>query len=292
MFELLKDKTIIGIIVTIILGAIGSGLWDIAIKPFFKIAARYILKFYTFGLERFRNPIYQRISQGKVDISISIYSILVLTFIFFPMLFIIAFISPVKREVIKQNQTLISHLEQVTKHEEKKPETKKTFFDTIFGFNEFKKSKIKYSEEIDFSLSKFNRIVHKYSQLDPPSTFSKDDQRTLVKLQSKIITATNGVEESWDKLFLRAMLAFGLLSLFTIIFLHYPVIRNIYINDSISYFEELLTICKPYMGQKSYDLLMSSFAQIKTKEDYIKIIHELKEIAQKNQIVTREFNIL
>lgn len=292
MLELLKEKTVIGIIVTIILGAIGSGLWDIAIKPFFKIAARYLLKIYTFGLERFKNPIYQSISQGKVDISTNIYTVIVFIFLIFPTVFCIAFITPIKREAVKQNFYLIKNLEKVTKYKEENPETKETLFATFLGFKELSDSNNKHSEDINRSLEKFNGIVQKYEESKNSSNFSEEDRKALVELQVKIISATNGVRDSWDRLLIRVMIAFGLLSIFTVMYLFYPVIRNIYINDSISYFEELLTICKPYIGQKSYDILKSSFAQIQTKEDYVRIINELQEIAQKNKATVREFNIL
>lgn len=59
-----KVKLIIGILGTIILGAIGSGLWDLALEPALTWCGRTFFTIATLGLSQLRNEIYIDIAKG------------------------------------------------------------------------------------------------------------------------------------------------------------------------------------------------------------------------------------
>lgn len=62
--ELLTWKTVKFIAVTIVLGAIGSGLWEWLLKPALTGTSDVVLNIATLGLEKFKNSLYQEIAFG------------------------------------------------------------------------------------------------------------------------------------------------------------------------------------------------------------------------------------
>ncbi len=68
-------------------------------------------------------------------------------------------------------------------------------------------------------------------------------------------------------------------------------ISKVYENNAINHFNQCMTITKPYMDTRNYIKIKSKFAQIKSKEDYAKIITNLSIIAKKNEIKLPEFTI-
>lgn len=63
-----RKKFVLGIFSTILLGAIGSGLWDIVLKSFYTWLGRELLTFVTLGLSSVKNSIYQDIAKGLHEI--------------------------------------------------------------------------------------------------------------------------------------------------------------------------------------------------------------------------------
>jgi hypothetical protein len=60
-------KLAIGILGTVILGAIGSGLWDAVLKPAFPKLADFMLTISTLGLQEMRDSIYVEIARGNYE---------------------------------------------------------------------------------------------------------------------------------------------------------------------------------------------------------------------------------
>jgi hypothetical protein len=62
-----KGKWILGIIGTILLGAVGSGLWDVALKYAFSAIGRGILTGLSLGYGAIRDSCYLEIAKGQTD---------------------------------------------------------------------------------------------------------------------------------------------------------------------------------------------------------------------------------
>jgi hypothetical protein len=62
--ELLNRTTIRYIVITILLGAIGSGLWEWLLKPSLMELSQFGLSVATLGVKAFKDSLYQEIAQG------------------------------------------------------------------------------------------------------------------------------------------------------------------------------------------------------------------------------------
>ena len=60
----LSRKTVPWIVASIVLGALGSGFWDLALKPLFLWSSDVALNIVTFGMQRLKDAIYVDIAKG------------------------------------------------------------------------------------------------------------------------------------------------------------------------------------------------------------------------------------
>ena len=67
MTEYLSEHWILSILVTIFLGAIGSGLWDALLKPIGNKVVKFLFTLLTFGTKRASNRIYKNVAKGHHD---------------------------------------------------------------------------------------------------------------------------------------------------------------------------------------------------------------------------------
>ncbi len=65
--EIISEHWILSIIVTIVLGALGSGLWESVFRPVFKGLGIAIFKLLTFGAKGASNRIYKEAAKGHHD---------------------------------------------------------------------------------------------------------------------------------------------------------------------------------------------------------------------------------
>lgn len=77
MSEYLAEHWILSVIVTILLGAIGSGLWDAALKPISLMLGSKLFTVITFGAKRSRDKIYKGAAMGHHELP-SLYILLML----------------------------------------------------------------------------------------------------------------------------------------------------------------------------------------------------------------------
>ncbi len=94
----LTKKRVLSVVGTILLGAIGSGLWNIAIDPFFSLIGRNIIYFGSFGFNIVRNLFYMDIAKGHHDQS----SLLILATMLFVGSFLLGNNFPFKKRTEKQ----------------------------------------------------------------------------------------------------------------------------------------------------------------------------------------------
>jgi hypothetical protein len=76
MSEYLTEHWVLSIFVTILLGAIGSGLWDAALKPVTRKLGGVLFTMLTFGAKRARDKIYKGASMGHHELP-SLYILLI-----------------------------------------------------------------------------------------------------------------------------------------------------------------------------------------------------------------------
>jgi hypothetical protein len=77
----MKNKALL-FVITVILGAIGAGLWELAFKPLLSVFSSFALNIVTFGLDSLRNGLYEEAAKGQfervgIHILVGITSILV-----------------------------------------------------------------------------------------------------------------------------------------------------------------------------------------------------------------------
>lgn len=65
-----------------------------------------------------------------------------------------------------------------------------------------------------------------------------------------------------------------------------------YTNFAITNFQQSFLICKPYIENNKEEIILSQYSQIKSRDDYLKIMSELKHIADSNNIKLPDFTAL
>jgi len=68
------------------------------------------------------------------------------------------------------------------------------------------------------------------------------------------------------------------------------LVRQNYINNAITYFEQLTKIVRPYSTNEQMDLYYSNFSQIHNKNDFVNIINQLEEVVKNNNLKAPEFS--
>lgn len=79
-----KKKVVLGVVVTVILGAVGSGLWEVVFSPAMSWVGRQILTLATLGLDSARDDIYREAAKGHHE-KASFYIYLFVAFVLFLM---------------------------------------------------------------------------------------------------------------------------------------------------------------------------------------------------------------
>jgi len=75
--ELLTWRTVKFIAVTIVLGALGSGLWEWLLKPALAGTSEVVLNIATLGIEKFKDSLYREIAFGfRVEPSLRVFRVL------------------------------------------------------------------------------------------------------------------------------------------------------------------------------------------------------------------------
>lgn len=194
----ITKKIVLGGVATILLGAIGSGVWEYMLKPISSFSSEFVLNFISFGINNFKDKIYLEIAKNLHEgVGMSILILVTSVLSGFILAYLILFLA---RKFIR------SYIEKTIVQENK---DKKMFFYKIF---------------ISFYM---------------------------------IFAASFFLED---------------------------VIRTGYINKSITKYNQLLIITRPYMGEGDAYKINSSFALIKNKLDYDLIIKNLIQIAEENKL--------
>jgi len=68
-------------------------------------------------------------------------------------------------------------------------------------------------------------------------------------------------------------------------------LRMNYENTAITHFEQSIAIVAPYVETDEEKLFLSRFAQIRNKDDYVEIIRDLEQVAEKNNLTFPDFSV-
>lgn len=211
-------RTIKYVAPTILLGAVGSGLWDWILKPAASNLSYLLLNITTLGLNKYKNLIYGEISFGLHEkYSIFIFAVvLIILPLFFLMIFAMMFI-------------YMNHQKM-----------------------------------------KLNYVINKDRSCD---TTDADKAFTAIAKAKKEI------------LFAASFCAFGF------VFFSINAVQETYVNNAIVYFNRMVTIARPYMGQDKVYMLQSRFAQVGSKNDYEILIEDLRNVCRGHNITYPQFKI-
>lgn len=124
MSEYLAEHWVLSIVATIILGAIGSGLWEIAFKPIGKKLSSVAFTIITFGAKRARNNIYKAAAKGHHDLP-SLHNLASMNTLFICIVFLSLFF--LYLDITPPDSRIISH-KSFRQCLEKKGEAKKECF--------------------------------------------------------------------------------------------------------------------------------------------------------------------
>ena len=230
-----RKKILIAILAlpgAVFIGAIGSGVWDLILKPTLFRGRDTILNIAVLGMEVLKNDIYEEVSKGfhekpSLEIYFIVIFLLTISLIFFASIHYFK-----TMEIKKEHEKLLLKIK--SKIEEKKENEKK--------------------------------------YLSPADIFKEESKRKPFILLLSILNIIN--------------IVLIIVLITNMLLLYYS--RN-YINSAITHFQQMSSIVKPYLDRQQENQIVSEFAQIKNKQDYVNVIAKLEQLAKKNNLEIPEF---
>jgi hypothetical protein len=228
-----------GILGAIILGAIGSGVWESILKHLLTSTRDFFLNIVSLGIKSYKDATYSEIGKGFHEAS----SLDLQTLFVFLLIF------------------------------------------ALFGVVMFLYFSTKHLEERHIKLVR--EIENDIKEADSP-TLSKnsleDIKKSLKDLQKKAnSTSFKGVK---IMVYSTAILVIMMSSFLTV-----DITKVRYVNSAITHFKQLDAIVAPFLKDSERLEIVSSFAQIKSKEDYVAIIQRLETVAQQNGKSIPQFSV-
>jgi hypothetical protein len=209
-------KWTLGIVGTVVLGALGSGLWDVALKNVFTALGRAMLTGISFVYVHLNDTIYLEIAKGHTDrVSLWLVSCFAL------------------------------------------------LFGSLTGL------------ATGYLSIRYANATHVQNAHGEPCKL-KPLQRFLICLSDKR-KVLNGVV-LLSTLFLVSIFLVQSCMLF-------------YVSNAITQYEQEYAICLPFLNDHDRAFNRSQFAQIRTREDYERVLQILQQVAATNNIALPKFNI-
>jgi len=217
MTEYLAEHWILSIVVTILLGAIGSGLWDAALKPVSRHIGSRLFTVITFGAKRSRDKIYQGAARGHHEL---------------PSLYILLIVLAVGVTVLTTSQLRL--------------------YIAL------------YAPEI---LSV--QLVEKCPQQE----------------ESKLKECVR--EQAKEKLAPAAQIL-SLIAIFMTVVIFYRFAAINRMNLVTTYYEQCVRASRPFLDDKTFQLIEQQYSLMSTKEHYDAIIEQLTQVARANNAALPE----
>lgn len=234
MFPTDFNTWVIYVVLTVILGAIGSGFWEAIFKPFFTLITRVFLRISTFGLAAARDSIYKEIARRSL------------------------------------NKPILQLLFMIT-----------LFMSVVLGMASSKYMRSSISEGNTVKL-----VQDKERYLEILKNLPKEE---VEKHASELKIKLHAIETELAKqIFLGVFL--GVLFLFVISIYGYA--RNSYICLAISYFDQCLAICRPYITPEERVKFLAQYASVSSKSDFALLIKSISNISETQNLVLPKFIML
>ncbi len=193
-------KYIIGLVVAVFIGAIGSGVWEQLLKPIFRFTSTKIIEIMTYIFKGYINDIYREASNGLHEY----HSLLLMTMIMF--IFIMIYMKVMKKHPYSKDRR----------------------------------------SKISIKISEFIKSNHGYYFV---CVFS--------------VTAIS--------------------------FLYISIIRDIYVNQIITYSNKSINIVSPYINENERLHLISDFSSVKNANDFSVFKNKIDAIANDNNLNLGKF---
>jgi hypothetical protein len=202
MKSLLTWKSFRFVLVTVVLGAVGSGVWEWILKPVLSGSSEVALTVATLGITAFKNSLYQDIALGfREEPSLRLYTA---AFAFLPSM-IIGFVSGIV-------------------------------------------------------------VAHR--------------------------RATSGQPESmFERVIDRSVRPVLLLVIFALVFSVVQASQVAYVNRAVTHFQQLSAIAAPHLSENQRLAVRSRFAQIATRDDYVKLVEELSGLCRSKSLRVPQFEV-
>jgi|GEM_PF-1520861 len=232
-------KWFAGILGAIILGAIGSGVWESILKHLLTSTRDFFLNIVSLGIKSYKDATYSEIGKGFHEAS----SLDLQTLFIF--LLILALLSLV-----------------------------------IFMYFSTKRLEEKHTKLL-------REIENDIKEVDNPTVSNnslEDIKKSLKDLHER--ASTTSFKSIRILVYSVAILVITTCSFFTV-----DITKVRYVNSAITHFKQLDAIVAPFLKDSERLEIISSFAQIKSKEDYVAIIQRLETIAKQHGKSTPQFSV-
>lgn len=80
-------------------------------------------------------------------------------------------------------------------------------------------------------------------------------------------------------------------ALLIVVIMAFVSFRSSYVGRAISHFDQLAVIAAPYMSEAELREVRGTFAQVRTREQYVAVVDRLKDVARRNQQRVPDFTI-
>ncbi len=135
---------------------------------------------------------------------------------------------------------------------------------------------------IMFSLSwvflRLRSALDDYTELldrkDTPGGQEVESRRSSDEFKKEVAHYVRGRKKDWYVQIALAMIILAILFLGSV--------QELYVNSAVSHFQQVLRIASPYLDDGEEKFILSEFAQIQNKEDYVRIVERLVSTARMN----------
>lgn len=239
-------KTILAVIGAVVIGAIGSGVWDLVLKHFVISGRDMILNIISLGMKSVKDMTYSQIARGfHEEPNMNILTILICFLIFGTAIaLIIPFVISRLNRRIRQKliDRIVDRIDSMIRVE--KPEE---------------------------------------SMSDAPASIAKTQQERWQDARIKLEELRGSLMQRKSKLLSVVEYIMVFVGIIWTSFSAADLTRFSYVNSAITHYQQIMVITAPYVDEFKRKEITSSFGQIKNKDDYVAIIQHLEHIARQNQ---------
>jgi len=233
-------KLMLGMVGAVLLGAIGSGVWEGLLKPISVYTRDLLLDIISFGFVSYQDNIYKEIAKGFHE---------------------------------APSTLLLGHI--------------LSLFVVITGMSAllYRDRKENFKNEEASELKKINALL---DELNGVEVKIDVDEAKAQLLSLKKELEESKLNNKYDKL---RSVSFMLACIIIATLFVLDLIKTSYVGTAITNYSQSLSIVSPYLSIEQKNIIVSNFAKIESRADYIKVIISLAEVAKNNNEPMPKFSI-